>query len=248
MPLGVVLLPTLSREVAIGEHAEYVGAARARPAGDRLRDAPDRGARPRSCRRRPWRSCSPRSARRPSQLTAATLLAFLVGLVAHALIAVLARAFYARQDTLTPVLAAVVAVVVNTILAFVLVDAARAARASPWPSPSPPGSRPARCSSSCCVAPGLGLRRSAAVALRTRSRAAAGGGRGLSSSAAGRARRLLAGEPTGLSTVPGLLVDLVVVGAAFGVIFLVVALALRIAELRSIVGIMVDALRRPRRA
>ena len=32
---------------------------------------------------------------------------FLVGLAAHSLIAVLARAFYARQDTLTPVLAAV---------------------------------------------------------------------------------------------------------------------------------------------
>ena len=54
-------------------------------------------------------------------LTAATLFAFLVGLAAHALIAVLARAFYARQDTLTPVLAAVGAVVVNVTLAVVLV-------------------------------------------------------------------------------------------------------------------------------
>jgi putative peptidoglycan lipid II flippase len=52
--------------------------------------------------------------------TATALLAFLVGLVAHSLIAVLARAFYAQQDTLTPVLAAVLAVVVNTTLAYLL--------------------------------------------------------------------------------------------------------------------------------
>jgi putative peptidoglycan lipid II flippase len=54
-------------------------------------------------------------------LIAETLLWFLIGLAAHALIAVLARAFYARQDTLTPVLVAVAAVVANTTLAVVLV-------------------------------------------------------------------------------------------------------------------------------
>src|SRR6185436_6657542 len=37
------------------------------------------------------------------ELTATTFAAFLVGLTAHALIAVLARAFYARHDTKTPV-------------------------------------------------------------------------------------------------------------------------------------------------
>ena len=52
-------------------------------------------------------------------LTAATFAAFLVGLTAHALIAVLARAFYARHDTRTPVAAAIVAVVVNTTLGVV---------------------------------------------------------------------------------------------------------------------------------
>ncbi len=55
------------------------------------------------------------------ELTAATFLAFLPGLPAHALIAVLARAFYARQDTITPVLAAVAAVLINTTLAVILV-------------------------------------------------------------------------------------------------------------------------------
>jgi putative peptidoglycan lipid II flippase len=53
--------------------------------------------------------------------TSATLAAFLFGLPAHAAIAVLARAFYARQDTWTPVVAAILAVVVNTTLGVVLV-------------------------------------------------------------------------------------------------------------------------------
>ncbi|MEO7663696.1 MAG: murein biosynthesis integral membrane protein MurJ [Candidatus Limnocylindrales bacterium] len=53
--------------------------------------------------------------------TAETLALFLVGLPAHAAIAVLARAFYARQDTRTPVAAAVLAVVINTLLGVVLV-------------------------------------------------------------------------------------------------------------------------------
>ena len=46
---------------------------------------------------------------------------FAIGLTAHALIAVLARGFYARQDTVTPVLAAVAAVAINCSLAVVLV-------------------------------------------------------------------------------------------------------------------------------
>lgn len=55
------------------------------------------------------------------QLTADTLLPFLLGLAGHALIGVLARAFYARQDTKTPVLTAILAVVINTILGYALV-------------------------------------------------------------------------------------------------------------------------------
>jgi putative peptidoglycan lipid II flippase len=57
---------------------------------------------------------------RAIDLTANTLLFFLLGLAAHASIAILARAFYARQDTRTPVLAAILAVAVNTALAVVL--------------------------------------------------------------------------------------------------------------------------------
>ncbi len=54
-------------------------------------------------------------------LTANTLLFFLFGLAAHSAIAVLARAFYARQDTRTPVAAAILAVAINTTLAIVFV-------------------------------------------------------------------------------------------------------------------------------
>ena len=53
--------------------------------------------------------------------TGVTLAIFLVGLTAHSLIAVLARAFYALQDTATPVVAALIAVGVNILVASVLV-------------------------------------------------------------------------------------------------------------------------------
>jgi putative peptidoglycan lipid II flippase len=55
-------------------------------------------------------------------LTADTLLFFLLGLTAHTLIAVLARAFYAGRDTRTPLAAAILAVVVNVTLGILLVD------------------------------------------------------------------------------------------------------------------------------
>jgi putative peptidoglycan lipid II flippase len=55
------------------------------------------------------------------QLTADTLFLFLLGLTAHSVIAVLVRAFYARRDTRTPMAAAVLAVAINTVLAIALV-------------------------------------------------------------------------------------------------------------------------------
>ncbi len=56
-----------------------------------------------------------------TEATATALAVFLVGLTAHSLIAVLARAFYALQDTRTPVGAALLAVIVNIVAANVLV-------------------------------------------------------------------------------------------------------------------------------
>jgi putative peptidoglycan lipid II flippase len=55
-------------------------------------------------------------------LTADALFYFLLGLAAHSLIAILARAFYAGRDTRTPVAAAILAVAINVTLAFALVD------------------------------------------------------------------------------------------------------------------------------
>lgn len=57
---------------------------------------------------------------RAIDMTADTFLFFLLGLAAHASIAIVARAFYARRDTRTPVLAAILAVATNSILAVVL--------------------------------------------------------------------------------------------------------------------------------
>lgn len=54
-------------------------------------------------------------------LTASVLFFFLVGLPAHSMIAVLARAFFAQQDTRTPVAVAVLAVAVNVTLSLLLV-------------------------------------------------------------------------------------------------------------------------------
>lgn len=54
-------------------------------------------------------------------LTADTLLLFMLGLTAHSLIGVVARAFYARQDTRTPVAAAILAVALNTTLGALLI-------------------------------------------------------------------------------------------------------------------------------
>ena len=53
--------------------------------------------------------------------TADALAVFLLGLTAHSLIAVLARAFYALQDTKTPVAAALLAVVANIVIANLLI-------------------------------------------------------------------------------------------------------------------------------
>jgi hypothetical protein len=86
------------------------------------------------------------------------------------------------------------------------------------------------------------------VAVRTAIAAAVAGAVGLVvHNLVGRA---LAPDPAtlGRSDIPGLVGVIVVVSAAFGLMFIAAALVLRIEELRSIVGIMVDALRRPRRS
>ena len=120
VPLGVVVFPSLARVAAAGREREYVGLV---TRGLRLLlyvMLPIAGLFA-ILRRQVVTVLFPGLGSVYIDLTANALLFFLAGLAAHALIALLARAFYARQDTRTPVGAAVLAVAVNTVLATLLV-------------------------------------------------------------------------------------------------------------------------------
>ena len=246
VPLGVVLFPSLSRGAAIGDHEEFVGlltrsmrllAVVMIPVGVlaavlRVETVAIL-----------FGQFDPGTIR----VTADTLLGFLPGLPAHALIAVLARAFYARQDTLTPVLVAVATVVVNTTLAAILVGPlglpglAIAIAVAAWLEAAALTLLLRRREGP------LGLASVVDVGVRTLVASAIAGVIAL-------AVLLLVGpvvapDPTtmGRAGIPALAVLIAVVTAAFASAFWVLAFALRIDDARSIVAIMVDAIRRPRR-
>jgi putative peptidoglycan lipid II flippase len=178
------------------------------------------------------------------EATGLALAVFLVGLTAHALIAVLARAFYALKDTRTPVLAALGAVVTNIVLANILVGPlglnglAAAIAISAWLETVAlalllHGRVPGY---------GAGLRYVAWVLARALVVALAG-----AAVAWGVEQALLAawGEDPGFLI---LLARATIATAAGGLVILGGSLALRITELRTIVGIVVDLLRRRGRA
>lgn len=122
VPLGIVLLPSLSRALASGARAEFArlvvrsmrlilyvmlfltatGIALREPAVALLFEYGhfDQQA---------------------VASSAATLMVFLLGLAGHAMIVVLARAFYAGKDTRTPVAAAILSVVVNVVISILTV-------------------------------------------------------------------------------------------------------------------------------
>jgi putative peptidoglycan lipid II flippase len=122
VPLGVVLLPTLSRAVASGALHE-------------LASMVDRSVRVLGyvmmlvtvlmfvLRREivELLFAYGRFDERAIVQTTEALAIFLIGLTAHALITVLARAFYAAQDTRTPVAAALVSVAVNVAISVATV-------------------------------------------------------------------------------------------------------------------------------
>ncbi len=243
VPLGIVVLPTLSRDAAVGNEASFASlltralrlliyvmvpiAVLTAVVRQPVVDALFGGG----------------SIRQPDlDLIAVTLVAFSVGLTAHALIAVLARAFYARQDTVTPVVAAIGAVVINCTLAVVLVD--------------PLG------------LPGIALAIAIAAWIEALALLAilyrrlphfeiAGLGRVGIEAIVGSVVAGLVSVPVlgavsaALGAEPGriaLLVEAAVVSVAYGAIYAGVSLALRIPELPSIVGVMADLLRRPVRS
>ena len=122
VPLGVVLLPSMSRAVAVGEKASFAAmvdrslrllayvmlflTALMIVARDQIvRLLFEYG----------------RFGTEASNVAADTLMVFSIGLAAHAMIAVLARAFYATHDTRTPVLAAFVSVGVNVTVSVLTV-------------------------------------------------------------------------------------------------------------------------------
>jgi putative peptidoglycan lipid II flippase len=175
-------------------------------------------------------------------LTADTLLFFLVGLAAHSLIAILARAFYAARDTATPVVAAILAVVINVSFGIATVGTLGLAG----------------------LALGIALgawlealfllwilhRRIDGFALRPLGRVFA------ESSVASLAGALVAlvvvrVVEAAIGVEPGkiaLLGESILAAAAGGLAFIGVAALLRIPELPTIVEVMVDLIRRPRRA
>jgi putative peptidoglycan lipid II flippase len=176
------------------------------------------------------------------ELTATTLAVFLLGLTAHSLIAVVARAFYALQDTLTPVLAALLAVVVNILLALVLVaplgvvGLAAAIAIGAWVELGTIAILLRR------RVPGLGLGRVVAVMAKTLAASVVG------AAAAYAVYTVLLGAWGEDPGVLLLLVRTTITTILGGVVIILASRALRIDELGSIVGIVVDLLRRKGRA
>jgi putative peptidoglycan lipid II flippase len=175
-------------------------------------------------------------------LTAATLFTFMFGLAAHALIAVLARAFYAYQDTRTPVAAGIISVLVNITLSVVL--------AGPLGLPGIGLAIAIGAWVELAILfvllrqrlPELSLRPVFLVAVRSLFAT-------VLASAVAFALRGGLGLIGGADPGPvGLVVRVVVVGGIGLGVYAVLAAMLRIPELTSIVGVMADLLRRPRRA
>lgn len=244
VPLGVVVFPSLSREAAIGREHEFsdlltkalrlllyvmipIGALAAIVRLQTIEVLFGAGG-----------HYSPGALTQ----TADTFLLFLVGLAAHALIAVLARAFYARQDTITPVLAAILAVVINSTLAAILVGPldlpgiALAIAVAAWIEAIVLivilGRRIGPFEPMAIV--GLGAVSVIATAIA--------GGAGLLT---------LPALAAALGPTPGLLAtlgEIAAVTVVFAAVYALASLALRIPELPSIVGLMVDLVRRPRRS
>lgn len=243
VPLGIVVLPSLSREAAVGREDAFASlltralrllvyvmvpisiltAVVRRPVVEILFGG---GKIPQA----------------DLDLVAATLGAFIIGLTAHALIAVLARGFYARQDTVTPVAAAIGAVAVNCTLAAILVG--------PLGLPG----------IAVAIAIAAWLEAAVLIAIlhhrlphfelhglgRVAVEAVVGG---VVAGAVGQV--VLDGVVGTLGPGPGRLLSLVevaIVSLAFGAVYAAVSLALRIPELPSIVGVMADVLRRPARS
>ena len=243
VPLGIVLLPSLAREAATGGDEVFrrvlvralgllafvmvpITGMGVVLAGDVVTLLFGHGG----------------TARETLDLTAATLAVFMLGLVGHAMIAVLARAFYAIQDTRTPVAAALVAVGLDIVLAIVL--------ARPFGLPGMAGAMAVGAWVETAVLAVLVVRRDEGLSL-------APVGRSLILSTIVTVPGALVGWLVegalvdALGPAPGfalLLARTVIVSAVGGVVVLAGAAALRIPELPAILSVMTDLVRRRGRA
>ncbi len=237
VPLGIVVFPSLSRDAAVGREREYVSLV---TRGLRLLlyvMIPIGGVLA-ILRRQVVSVLFPRLDPLLIEVTANALLFFLIGLAAHAAIALLARAVYARQDTRTPVIAAILAVVINSTLAFLLVGPlglsgiALAIAIAAWIE--------------AVVLLALLTRRLPTLAVGDVIRV--GLEAALATIVAGALALLALYAIDGfIGPRPGwlaLVAQSLVVGVAFGVVYLALSLVLRIPELPSIVAIMTDLVRR----
>lgn len=239
VPLGVVLLPSLAREAATGDTEAFrrllvrglrllayvmvpiaaLGFVLADDVTHLLFD---------------YNNASDRSL----EVTGAALSAFLVGLTAHSLIAVLARAFYAHQDTATPVAAAMVAVVVDIVAAVVLVGTfgvvglAAAMALGAWVEATTLAVLLRR------RVPGLGLSEVLRVLALTAIVSALGAAVALA------VRQGLVGAWTDDASQLLVLARLVLATAAGGAVIVAGSLVLRIGELRMIGGVAMSLVRR----
>ena len=239
VPLGVVLLPSLAREAATGDTEAFrrllvrglrllayvmvaiaaLGFVLADDVTHLLFD---------------YNNASDRFL----EVTGAALSAFLVGLTAHALIAVLARAFYAHQDTATPVVAAMVAVVVDIVLAVILVGTfgvvglAAAMALGAWVEATTLAVLLRR------RVPGLGLSEVLRVLALTAIVSALGAAVALA------VQQALVGAWTDDASQILVLARLVLATAAGGAVIVAGSLVLRIGELRMIGGVAMNLVRR----
>ena len=243
VPLGIVLLPPLSRDAAVGREVEF-----ARLLTQSLRlilfvMIPIAGLL--AVLRREVVDLlfgGGRIGDADLAIIASTLSWFLIGLAAHALIAVLARAFYARQDTLTPVLVAVAAVFGNTTLAVVLVGPlglggiALAIAIAAW----------LEAATLLLILRWRILNIQLGDLVRVAIQAGVGTivGSALAFGTAGLIGGAIGTDPSAIA----LVIDIAVSAAVFGLAYAGVAVVLRIPELASIVEVMVGLVRRPVRS
>ena len=243
VPLGIVVLPSLSREAAIGRIEEFAALV-------------SRAIRLIAFVMIPTTAIAfvlrhdivrvlfgfGRFDEAAIDDTAATFGAFLVGLTAHALIAVLARAFYARQDTRTPVAAAVLAVVVNSSLAAILVGPlglpalGLAIAIAAWLEALVLFALLKRSLPELAIGPIASLTARSVIVAVIGGVAAAG--------IAGALALVLGAEPGRV----GLAVRMTIVGVVWLLTSAAAAAVLRIGELPAIIALMLDLVRRPRGA